>query len=440
MQNINSQLDALKMSKLSDELKSILAIELSAAFSQVAAGEEKDMTVIATALQTEFKSLKGLLDQQADEIRTHGETYQKTADSIKGVETSIVNLNAELKGISDKYKEMETKMNRPNFGAGGEEYKTFGQIFTEHEAYDTMIKSGAFNSNGVNVKSFHTKATLTSAPASAGELIMPQRMGGIIAPPNRDLKIRDLMNVQNIGTNAIEYIRETLFTNASAPVAESNLKPESAMTFDVQNATVKTIAHWIPATRQVIADAGQLRNYIDNRLVYGLALTEENQILYGSGAGENLTGLMVDAGVQVAPAPVAGTTFIDVIRRSITMATLAGYPVTGICLHPSDWETIELTKGGDDHYIWANVNQNGVNRLWGVPVVQSLGMAAGDYLVGAFGLGSQIWDREQANVRVSDHHADFFTRNMIAILAEERLAMTTYRPQAFVRGTFPAVV
>jgi HK97 family phage major capsid protein len=60
--------------------------------------------------------------------------------------------------------------------------------------------------------------------------------------------------------------------------------------------------------------------------------------------------------------------------------------------------------------------------------------------VGAFGLGAQLWDREQANIRVSEHHADYFARNMLAILAEERLAITTYRPESFVKGVFTAAV
>jgi HK97 family phage major capsid protein len=75
-----------------------------------------------------------------------------------------------------------------------------------------------------------------------------------------------------------------------------------------------------------------------------------------------------------------------------------------------------------------------------VPVVQSTGLTEGAFLVGAFGLGAQLWDREQANIRVSEHHADYFARNMLAILAEERLAITTYRPESFVKGVFTAAV
>ena len=135
--------------------------------------------------------------------------------------------------------------------------------------------------------------------------------------------------------------------------------------------------------------------------------------------------------------PLANTpTMLDWVRKSITKAIIAGYPSTGIILHPSDWEAIELSKSTDGQYIWVNVPDGGVSRLWRVPVVQSTALVESEFLVGAFGLGAQLWDREQANVRVSEHHSDYFAKNMLAILAEERLAMTVYRPESFVKGDF----
>ena len=144
---------------------------------------------------------------------------------------------------------------------------------------------------------------------------------------------------------------------------------------------------------------------------------------------------MTHAGVQDAGMRGANT-HIDHLRKAITLARRAGYPVTGIVLSPEDFETIELSKGSDGHYIWVTVPAGGETRLWRVPVVESLSINIGEFVVGAFGLGAQIWDREDANVRVSEHHADFFIRNQLAILAEERICQTIYRPESFVKGTF----
>ena len=246
--------------------------------------------------------------------------------------------------------------------------------------------------------------------------------------------------MQRTSSNAIEYIVETGFTNAAAIAAEKSLKAQSNIAFDIESATVKTIAHWIPATRQIINDAPMLRNYIDGRLTYGLAYVEETQILYGDGTGDNILGIMTNPNIQDAGGVIGGDSRVDHLRRSLTKTLLAGYPATGIVLHPSDWEDIELLKGTDGHYIWVSVVSGGETRLWRVPVVQSTGMTEGEFLVGAFGLAGQLWDRESANVRVSEHHADYFARNMLAILAEERLALSIYRPEAFVSGVFTAAV
>lgn len=404
--------------------------------------DEMDLKKLQQDFSDSWKQLKGLLDQQADEMRQFGETHQGTADSIKSIETKIGNYENELKGITDKYKDLETKMNRPQFGEGAKEMKTAGQTLIESDSFK-KIGEGNYNAS-VGIKSFFYptgRKDLDSLNPNGGLLANTQRIGGVFAPPQEDLRIRDLLNVQGTTSNAIEYIVETGFVNASAIAPEKSLKPQSDLTFDIESATVKTIAHWIPATRQIIADAPMLRNYIDGRLTYGLKLTEEAQILYGNGVGDNIQGIMTNPNVQNIGG-IAGTdTRIDHLRRAMTRTLLAGYPPTGIVLHPADWEDIELLKTDNGAYIWVSVVNGGETRLWRVPVVQSTAIVEGEFLIGAFGLAGQLWDREQANVRVSEHHADYFARNMLAILAEERLALTVYRPEAFVRGTFaPATV
>jgi len=405
-------------------------------FAENKKDEEIDLKTLQTEFNASWKSLKGLLDQQADEMRTHGETAQSTADSITAIEQKINQYEQELKGVTDKYKDFETKMQRPSFG-GGERAKSAGDLLIESDSYKNM-GSGEFKASQ-SLKGFFTK-DLDSTDPKGGILVSPQTIAGVLTPPQEDLRIRDLLNVQRTTSNAIEYIVETGFTNASAVAPEKSLKPQSDLTFDIESATVKTLAHWIPATRQIIQDAPMLRNYVDGRLTYGLALTEEAQILYGDGVGDNMAGIMTNPNVQNVGGVAAADTRIDHLRRAITRTLLAGYPATGIVLHPSDWEDIELQKGTDGHYIWVSVVNGGETRLWRVPVVQSTGMNEGEFLVGAFGLAGQLWDREQANVRISEHHADYFARNMLAILAEERLALTVYRPEAFVRGAFTAAV
>jgi len=380
-------------------------------------------------LLAEFKKtadeLKGQLDKQAEEIKTQGETSAKTAKSIDELDKRIVELNNEII-------ELQKASQRPSY-ANGETAKSIGQQFVESEQYKSMISRGAKSSDPFMVKG------LTSDSASAGVLVEPYRYPQIIAPQDRPLRIRDLLPVATTTSNAIEYVEETGFTNqADVVVPEGATKPESDLTFDIKTESVKTIAHWIPATRQIIADASQLRSYIDNRLVYGLKLKEENKLLYGSGISGDIRGIMAHPDIQTYSwsAGEAGDTKIDAIRRAITKARLAEYPVTGIVINPQDWEDIELAKGDDGRYIWVTVTEGGQQRLWRVPVVDTTAIQVGECLLGAFQMGAMIWDREQASIRVAEQHADFFIRNMLLILAEERLAFTIFRPEAFVAVEF----
>jgi HK97 family phage major capsid protein len=213
------------------------------------------------------------------------------------------------------------------------------------------------------------------------------------------------------------------------------------MQFEGHQAPVRTLAHWEAAHRNVLADEPQLRSIIDNELLYGLRLQEDFQILNGDGTGENLLGILNTSGVQTyehqTPADLTEDNYGDAIRRAATLAFLAYYEPSGVVVHPSDWEKMELTKNAQGSYLMAVSMQVGAEaRIWRMPVIDTPAIDEGTALVGAFGSGAQLYDREQASIRISEQHADFFVRNAIVVLAEERLALAVKRPESFVKVSF----
>jgi len=278
----------------------------------------------------------------------------------------------------------------------------------------------------------------------------------MVIPPMRTRRVRDLFPARTTTAAVIEYFRQLGFTtpgttadNNAAPVAERSgsafgAKPQSSMVFEGHQAPVRTLAHWEAAHRNVLADEPQLRSIIDNELLYGLRLQEDYQILQGDGTGENLMGVLNTPGVQsydwsdgaVTPVP---DTKADALRRAATLAFLAYYEPTGVVLHPNDWEDIELTKNTQGTYLMAVSMQVGSEaRIWRMPVIDTPAIPEGQALVGAFGTGAQLYDREQASIRISEQHADFFVRNAIVVLAEQRLALAVKRPESFVKVNFDA--
>ena len=387
-------------------------------------------------LLTTYKNdMKELLSKQAEELKKYGETTAETAKSIEGIDATIKSITDGMEAAKKRMDELEAKAGRlaePTVT----EFKSPGQTFVESEAYKAVKDKGLpIKSQAVQVKTLITGASLGNL---AGYLYPSYRIPEIVEDPRRAARVRSLLNVIPTTAGAIDWIRETGFTNNAAVVAEGEEKPESAITFENKSNTIKTIAHWIPVTKQILADAPGLQAYIDSKLIYGLYLKEDDELLYGTGEDGDIHGITTDADVQTYSWSdgTAGDTKLDAIRRAMTKAYLAYYPVDGIVLHPSDWEDIELLKSSDGMYVWVNVNVGGQERLWRTPVVVSAALTEGTFITGSFGLGATLWDRQEVTISVSGSHSDFFIKNKLAILCEERVELTVERPESFVIGTF----
>lgn len=403
-------------------------------------GETKTLLNQLTAeVKNAQTQLTQALEKQNSEIKKFGTTTDQTVNQVKEFEGKYEGLIKDLDELKGSVNDFAKKFGRPGAGGNAEEIKTAGQMFIENEHVKNMMASGEPQRGvHIDVKSFHKK-DLTSAASGVGNggaLITPYRVPEIVEAAQRRLTIRDLLNTTPITSNAVEFVREVGFTNNAAIRPEKAAAAQSEIEYEIVTTGVKTISHFMPATREVLADVPRLRGIIDNKLVYGVQIKEENQLLYGDGLNGSLTGFMNDSDVQNIGEITAGASLnaIDWIRRSMTRAIVAGYPATGTILNPYDWEAIELAKGDDGHYLWVNIATGNGQQLFKVPVIVTPAMQEKDFITGAFGLGATLYDREQATIRFSESHSDYFTRGMVAILAEERVALTIERPEAFVKG------
>lgn len=347
--------------------------------------------------------------------------------------------------------------------------KTFGEMFVGSDAYKEFVGRYAKNgvipnavkgvqsnpfSDGVDLKTLITGASSTSA----GAFVQNDRYPGVTdLVGERELTVRDLVTIGQTESDTVEYVRVTSKTNAAAPVAEATtadgptantttgvleaatgagVKPESAMALEVVTASVKTIAHWIPITKRAAADASQVRTLVDNFLRYGLNEELEDQILTGSGVGENFEGITTAVTQSVGSAGTDIDAIVDAIK---TVRYTGRRRPTAVVFHPNDWYSTGflLAKDGvSGGYLIgdprASIDQ--LNQLWGLQVVVSEAMTENTALVGDF-RQAVLWEREGVSLMVSDQHADFFTRNLLAILAEMRAAFGVLDVQAFCEVT-----
>jgi HK97 family phage major capsid protein len=381
-----------------------------------------------------------------DEVKAIAE--QAIAEAKKGIEMSTALKEKADEGLlttnelKAQLTEIEQKIARRGGPVEREERKSLGEIVVENENVKSRLLGDGASKRGQVQVSVDTKTILSAsgswgATASVSNSLVVADRQPLVSLPMRQMTVRDLLAPGETSSNAVEFAVQVARTNNAAVVAENTTKPYSNYTWNLQNFPVRTIAHLVKASRQILDDAPALRSIIDAEMRYGLEFAEEAELLYGDGTGAHLLGIVPQATAYSAAFAVTGETAIDRIRLAMLQGVLALYPMTGSVLNPTDWTKIEMLKDAMGRYIIGDPQGTIAPRLWGLPVVASIAMTAGTFLTGAFKYAAQIFDRMAIEVLISTENVDDFEKNMISIRAEERLALVVKRPAAFITGNLP---
>ena len=395
-------------------------------------------------------STASIMDAQSkasDEVKSLGEASEATKAIIEKHTAEQVELKDLFNKLDTELKGMQLKAQK--YDVSNPVRKSMGQLFTESKAYTDASASNAHSTQAVTIE----KKDITALAASAGALVRPDRDPTVYQNPNRPIRIRDLIPTVPTGSNAVEFMRELVFTNNAAPQGtvagigggELVAKAQSEITYELVTKPIRTIAHWFAASRQVLSDAPMLQGLINGRLVYGLDLKSDQQLLQGDGTGQELDGLLVDADINDVGQLASGTAAADVpaamidhIRAAVTACQLFEYyNMTGLVLNPVDWQILETAKATDGHYLMVSMpTDTATQTVWRIPVVISNAMPADNFLIGDWTMGAVIYDRENVTVRVSESHGTMFVENGVAILGEERYTLAIPLPKAFCKGLF----
>jgi HK97 family phage major capsid protein len=400
------------------------------------------------AITKQLGNIEQQMKAAADEVKKNGETLQTevknlgeaTADTKKNVDDAIMKFNDLATGhreLAGRVNEIAQTLAQRRQDNEPRQIKSPGELFTESEQFKSFKGGkGAIRVPMSRKDITNVVGTVGSNTSPANSLVGSQRLPEIVGLPQQTLTIRDLLAPGQTDQGMVEYVQVTGFTNNASVVTEGSTKPKSELTFELKTAPVRTIAHIFKASRTILDDAPQLRSLIDAEARYGLKLTEEDEILNGDGSGAHIRGIIPQATAFNAAFVPASRQRIDTIRLAILQVFIAKYPANGIVLHPTDWAEIQLIKDSQARYIIGNPQDGNTPRLWNLPVVESLSMDVTEFLVGAFNMGAQIFDRMDVEILLSTENSDDFERNMVTLRAEERLALTVKRPEAFVTGDF----
>lgn len=394
-------------------------------------------------LEDTLKKSHQLVDQQLIKMKGELDTTGKLSTENKA---ALDHLIAENLKVVARIADLEQKAIRMAKDADDEELETIAFKFARSEELKVFMKSGAKHARfevektniDIEMARIQRKAII-NATGQNQPLVPAMRLPGIITPQERRMTVRNILPVGVTSSNLIEFAKENVFTNSAAAVysggaVENVAKAASDITFTLSNVAVVTIAHYILASRQVLDDAPMLQSYIEGRLMYGLKLEEEDELLNGDGTNGTISGLLASGNFTAFNRPTtADDTHIDLVRKGKLQLRLSDFEASAVIMHPSDWDRIEGEKDTQGRYIYGDPSKTATPALWSIPVVATTAITEGTMLIGDFPMAAQVWDRQQMSVELSREHSDNFTKNMVTILAEERLALAVYRPSALIK-------
>lgn len=380
-----------------------------------------DLAVIMKSLETVEANLKAMSDKADGQVATVGKISTDTKTALDAIGTQQRELADRLLLVEQKTPPLPTAKADTSWG-------------------EQFVKSGRYGEfAGGNLQKLRVeiKNTLVGSDTNVAPDRKPNVVGGAMLP----FSMEALLPSTTTSSNAIEFTKEASFTNAAAEAAEGAAKAESSLTWSLVNMPVSTVAHWIKISKQLAADAPALAAYVNTRMRYGVNQKVDTQLVVGDGTAPNIsgtydTGNFTAHGYSNAALTAISATFkkLILIRKIMADLYIAGYPADAIVLNPADWATIEIelftTAAGQTLY---SVSETGQARLFGIPVIQAIGMAADTVQVGRFSEAYMVYNREGVVVEMSDSDSDNFTKNLITLRAERRLALATEKPAA-VRG------
>jgi HK97 family phage major capsid protein len=350
---------------------------------------------------------------------------------------------AELKTKTDDLQvqadAIERKIAERHVWGGGDDGPTIKTIMEENDGIERLLrdKKGSVVLQLPHADLLERKTAIDSAAvgASTSGVLQIERVPGIVVEARQALTVRSVLASRPTTMQLIDFVKVNSPLVIASPQIETHTKRENAVSFTTASERVRTLATWIPASRQVLDDFSELESFLRTGLSYYVDLAEELQLLTGSGAGEDLNGLITQStSFDTALLPLSGWTKYDVIGRAIQQVTIAKEVAPSfVVLHPNDYYDILMTKNSQGNYLLPP----GTTNFWGLTPVVTTSISAGQFLVGAgSSVASEIRDKMGMTVEISTSHEDYFARNMVAIRAEKRLALVVYRGASYISGSF----
>ena len=379
---------------------------------------------------------KKQLDQLGDIIdakieKASGQAIESaTGKADQMLKSEIANLVEKFNERMDAIEVANKKMNVEN------ETKSF------KGALNHAIKDGAIDSirkGHSRSAKFEVKADMTIAADFTGEVIPAQRVPGYKFDPTRSVHVRQLIPVGSTTSDVVRFVKESGYDNQVAPKNEGATLGQSDFDMTATDANTQKIGTYFRISEEMLNDTPQLTSYLSSRAPEKLLQVEDTQILNGNGSAPNLSGIITDAADFAAGGfanAIESANEFDVLTCALNQLSLANYTADYIMMNPTDFHKILLLKSTANEYLVKDWNQGLQPRINGVPVILTTAITSDKYLLGNFGVGTQLWVRDNVSVEFFREDGTNVRDGFVTVRCQERVALTNYLPNAFVNGDF----
>lgn len=360
---------------------------------------------------------------------------------------SVEAVKAEMKTLGEKQLELSRELAslQQKSAQQGEVInadKSVGAQYVNSNAYKALKGNVSKVERAREIISTKAATTSTVTPGiTRNTIAMPTQLAGIYDEnAEMPLVIEGLIPHIPVTSSSVQYLKASAFTNGAKVVAEGTAKPESTFQFKLATANIETIAHYTKITEQLAQDAPAVQAFINAKMIYGLQLKIDEQLVDGTGAeSSQLTGLLKDAttctdySTGLTELKPSIKTMVDFALGIKTKLETIGYAPKYLILNPIDWASLALMKDTSGLYILGGPASVAGKTLWGMSVVTTPSMPQGKYLMSDFALGATIYDRQEVAVEI-DREQDDFTKNLFTIRVERRLGLAVENPKAIGGG------
>ena len=289
-----------------------------------------------------------------------------------------------------------------------------------------------------------------------GKLLFPDVLGAVTFPatevvapgitPDVARKIPTVYQAIRkvpIGPNAHYYYEETTFTNQAAARAAGAGLPESTFAVSRQQATLQVVGHHVSVPEETLEDNTMTEAYLNEVMPFGVMEKFDEQIMAGTGVGNQLRGFRNIAGRQDHDLGAATNFSADQISKMIQafnafkLGTNLQAEPTIVIMHPTPYGQMVADTPNNVGFQFGDITQNFIPRLLGMPVVLNMNLEAGTAanhviaVMADFARGMYIYLAEQGGVQTQwGMSGDDFKNLQSTVRSYQRAALVVRQAEA----------